>query len=120
VIRGACYVKYVVTGGGTRRAAPQRVCSLVLDAWRTTQHDEAVRILFFAQLKDATKCDFIEIAFSSPVSSEELWAELLKRFPALGGHRSSVRLARNFEYITADARFSNGDEVALIPPVSGG
>jgi molybdopterin converting factor subunit 1 len=79
-----------------------------------------VRILFFAQLKDATKCDSVEIAFLSSVTAEELWAELLKKFPALAGHRSSVRLARNFEYTAADTRFSNADEVGLIPPVSGG
>jgi molybdopterin converting factor small subunit len=54
------------------------------------------------------------------VTADELWAELLKRFPTLGGHRSSVRLAKNFEYTAALARFSDGDEVALIPPVSGG
>lgn len=79
-----------------------------------------MRILFFAQLKDATKCDSIEIAFSSSVSADELWAELLNKFPALAGHRSSVRLARNFEYVPKPTRFSDTDEVALIPPVSGG
>ena len=79
-----------------------------------------MRILFFAQLKDATKCDSIDIAFPSSVNAEGLWAELLKKFPALVKHRSSVRLARNSEYTAADAQFSNGDEVALIPPVSGG
>jgi molybdopterin converting factor subunit 1 len=79
-----------------------------------------MRILFFAQLKDATNCDSVEIAFSSSVTAEELWVELLKKFPALTGHRSSVRLARNFEYTPTVARFSNADEVALIPPVSGG
>jgi molybdopterin converting factor subunit 1 len=79
-----------------------------------------MRILFFAQLKDATKCDSIEIAFSSPVTADELWTELLKRFPALTGHRSSVRLARNLEYARPDTRFATSDEVALIPPVSGG
>ncbi|MGH7943372.1 MAG: MoaD/ThiS family protein [Limisphaerales bacterium] len=79
-----------------------------------------MRILFFAQLKDATKCDSIEMAFPSAVSAEALWAELIKRFPGLAGHRSSVRLAKNFEYTPGDARFSNTDEVALIPPVSGG
>jgi molybdopterin converting factor subunit 1 len=83
-------------------------------------HDEAVRILFFSQLKVATKCDSVEIAFSSSVTAVELWTELLKKFPELAGHRSSVRLARNFEYTPADARFLNSDEVALIPPVSGG
>jgi molybdopterin converting factor subunit 1 len=79
-----------------------------------------VRVLFFAQLKDATQCDSAEIAVSSSVSSEELWAELLKNFPALAGHRSSVRLARNCEYASRGEQFSNADEVALIPPVSGG
>jgi molybdopterin converting factor subunit 1 len=79
-----------------------------------------MRILFFAQLKDATECDSIEIAFSSSVTADELWAELLKNYPALEGHRSSVRLAKNFEYTPATARFSDADEVALIPPVSGG
>lgn len=79
-----------------------------------------MRILFFAQLKDATKCDSVEIAFSSSATAQDVWAELLKRFPALAGHRSSVRLAKNFEYAAADMQFSNTDEVALIPPVSGG
>lgn len=79
-----------------------------------------MRILFFAQLKDATNCDSVDIALSSPVTVEGLWTELLKNFPALAGHRSSVRLAKNFEYTTAGARFSDTDEVALIPPVSGG
>jgi molybdopterin converting factor subunit 1 len=79
-----------------------------------------MRILFFSQLKDATNCDSVEIAFSSSVTDDELWTELLKKFPALAAHRSSVRLARNFEYTPAPAKFSNTDEVALIPPVSGG
>ena len=79
-----------------------------------------MRILFFAQLKDATKCDSVEIAVPAPVNADELWAELVTKFPALTAHRSSVRLAKNLEYTASDARFSNADEVALIPPVSGG
>jgi molybdopterin converting factor subunit 1 len=79
-----------------------------------------VRVLFFAQLKDAAQCDSTEIALPSPASAEQLWAELLKNFPALAAYRSSVRLAKNFEYTAPDAEFSDADEVALIPPVSGG
>jgi len=79
-----------------------------------------MRILFFAQLKDATKCDSTEIALASPSSAEQLWAELLKQFPALAAHRPSIRLAKNCEYTMPDTRFVNSDEVALIPPVSGG
>jgi molybdopterin converting factor subunit 1 len=79
-----------------------------------------MRVLFFAQLKDATGCDSVELAPASPMNVEALWAELLKKFPKLAAHRTNVRLARNWEYVAPDAQFTNTDEVALIPPVSGG
>lgn len=79
-----------------------------------------MRVLFFAQLKDATGCDSTEIKLASAVTTEQLWAELERQFPKLATHRSSVRLAQNQEYAGADAQFKNEDEVALIPPVSGG
>jgi molybdopterin converting factor subunit 1 len=80
----------------------------------------AVRILFFAQLKDVTGCEDIDLPVPAPVNSDQLWAILLEKFPALANHRPSVRLARNWEYAAADALFTGLDEVALIPPVSGG
>ncbi|MGD0745992.1 MAG: molybdopterin converting factor subunit 1 [Verrucomicrobiota bacterium] len=79
-----------------------------------------MRVLFFAQLKDATGCDAIELTLPAPPNTDGLWAALLKRFPALATHRPNVRLARNWEYATSDAVFADNDEVALIPPVSGG
>ena len=79
-----------------------------------------MRVLFFAQLKDATGCDSAEIASASPLNAEQLWAELLKKFPKLAAYRSNVRLARNWEYAAPDAIFADNDEIALIPPVSGG
>jgi len=79
-----------------------------------------MRVLFFAQLKDATGCDAAEIAAPAPLNAEQFWAELLKKFPKLAAHRPGVRLARNCEYAASDATFADADEVALIPPVSGG
>lgn len=79
-----------------------------------------MRILFFAQLKDATGCDTVELEAATPFDAAQLWAELIKKFPRLAAHRPSVRLACNQEYATAGTTFSNMDEVALIPPVSGG
>lgn len=78
-----------------------------------------MRVLFFAQLKDATGCEAVELP-AAALTREELWCELLKKFPLLAAHRANVRLARNWEYIQADASFAGTDEVALIPPVSGG
>ena len=79
-----------------------------------------MHVLFFAQLKDMTGCDSVELAPPAPLDAEQFWAELLKLFPKLAAHRANVRLARNWEYAEPDAQFSDSDEVALIPPVSGG
>ncbi len=79
-----------------------------------------MRILFFAQLKDVAGCDSIEIVSPTPLTAEQLWTELLKQCPKLATHRSSVRLANNCEYAGPDTVFATDDEIALIPPVSGG
>lgn len=79
-----------------------------------------MRVLFFAQLKDATGCREAGLRVAAPVNADELWRQLILRFPALATFRRSVRLARNCEYADANARFADTDEVALIPPVSGG
>jgi len=79
-----------------------------------------MRVLFFAQLKDVTGCEAIELPLPSPPDGDQLWAVLLDKFPGLGAHRPNVRLARNWEYADWGTRFADTDEVALIPPVSGG
>jgi molybdopterin converting factor subunit 1 len=80
----------------------------------------SMRILFFAQLKDATGCDSTELKPISPLNTDQLWSELIKQFPKLAAHRASARLACNQEYAHPNGQFSDKDEVALIPPVSGG
>jgi molybdopterin converting factor subunit 1 len=77
-----------------------------------------MRVLFFAQLKDATGCDSIELA--PPPNAEQLWKILIGKFPALAKHQKNVRLARNWEYADVQTVFADEDEIALIPPVSGG
>lgn len=78
-----------------------------------------MRILFFAHLRDVTGCAEQEIACGE-TDADGLWRQLLAAHPALARFRGSVRLAKNAEYAPPDARFGDADEVALIPPVSGG
>lgn len=78
-----------------------------------------MRICFFAQLKGVTGCAEMTLA-SDGVDADELWRQLSAAHPELSRFRGSVRLARNSEYVGPDARFGAQDEVALIPPVSGG
>ncbi len=79
-----------------------------------------MRILFFAQLKEVTNCDLVELSVAAPLSSEQLWSALIEKYPALAAHQASVRLACNLEYAGSEVLFNPDDEVALIPPVSGG
>ena len=79
-----------------------------------------MRVLFFAQLKDVTGCDSIELAPAAQLNDIQLWKMLVEKFPALANHQKNVRLARNWEYADAKTVFADEDEIALIPPVSGG
>lgn len=78
-----------------------------------------MRVLFFAHLKDVTGCAETELDCGE-VDAEGLWSALLRRYPRLAPYRAAVRLACNARYARPDTRFGPSDEVALIPPVSGG
>ena len=79
-----------------------------------------MRVLFFAQIKDAAETSELEIRISGSIGVEEIWDKLIAQKPKLAAFRKTTRLARNGEYADAKTKFSDADEVALIPPVSGG
>ena len=78
-----------------------------------------MRILFFAHLKDIAGCAEIELPLND-IDATELWRHLLARHPGLARVQPQVRLARNCDFADASTRFWANDEIALIPPVSGG
>ena len=78
-----------------------------------------MRLLFCAHLREVTGCAETHLPLGE-VDSEELWRQLLAVQPGLTPLRGSIRLARNCEFAGPDTRFNDDDEVALIPPVSGG
>jgi molybdopterin converting factor subunit 1 len=79
-----------------------------------------MRVLFFAQTKDATGTPQLEVKLSGQSNSNDVWQALVASRPALAPFRSSTRLACNGEYADDTTVFKDTDEVALIPPVSGG
>jgi molybdopterin converting factor subunit 1 len=78
-----------------------------------------MRVLFFAHLRGVTGCAEMTLD-GDHLDAEQLWDRLVAAQPGLARFRSSVRLARNAEYAGPETRFQADDEVALIPPVSGG
>jgi molybdopterin converting factor small subunit len=79
-----------------------------------------MRILFFSQVRDAVGCAEVEWAGCEPMTIEKFWERLLQQFPTLTPQRSAVRIARNGAFTQSKDILEPGDEIALIPPVSGG
>jgi molybdopterin converting factor small subunit len=84
------------------------------------QSSSTLRVLFFGPVRTQLGTSAIDLPCAGTLSPDELWALLLGRFAELKPLRSAIRLARNGEFIAPDAALRPGDEIALIPPVSGG
>jgi len=79
-----------------------------------------IQVLFFGLLKDICggPADSLDLPEGSTAGS--VFDHYAARFPRLREMASSVVLARNHEFAGAREPLSDGDEVALLPPVSGG
>lgn len=79
-----------------------------------------MNVRFFAHLQNVTGCPELFLQTRDEITAGELWKVLEEKFPGIMRYKDSTRLARNFVYAAADEKFHADDEVALIPPVSGG
>jgi molybdopterin converting factor subunit 1 len=79
-----------------------------------------VRVLFFGRLKEIVGFADDTAELSEGARLEDLFARYGARFPELAQFRASVAAAVNQEYAEWHAPLHNNDEVAFLPPVSGG
>ena len=79
-----------------------------------------VKVLFFGQLKDVVGAAEEQVELPEGASVENLLAHYQQRFPRWQQFRPSLAVAVNQEYADATAPLRGGDEVAFLPPVSGG
>ena len=79
-----------------------------------------MRVLFFGALKEIT--GHAEEALEVPTGAtlEDVFHIYAERHETLQERRSSTLFARNREFARGDAVLADGDEVAFLPPVSGG
>jgi MoaE-MoaD fusion protein len=79
-----------------------------------------VQILFFGMLKELAgrASDTIELAEDASVA--DVLRHYESQIPRLKESLSSLALAVNQQYAGSDTKLNAGDEVALLPPVSGG
>ncbi|MGB7553715.1 MAG: molybdenum cofactor biosynthesis protein MoaE [Candidatus Korobacteraceae bacterium] len=79
-----------------------------------------VQVLYLGMLKDLAGREREVVQLSDGARLSDLYVELQQRLPKLQDFRNAIALAINYEYADGATVLQDNDEVALIPPVSGG
>lgn len=79
-----------------------------------------VRTLLFAQLREAAGRSAVEVELDEGSTVEDLLSSLEGLIPSMASMAAATAVAVNQAYVERGEPLSDGDEVALIPPVAGG
>jgi molybdopterin synthase catalytic subunit len=79
-----------------------------------------LRIRLFAIQRELAGTREVTVSLPGPATVADAWDALVTAHPVLAPGRGSVRFARNGSYAGAETAIEDGDEIAVIPPVSGG
>jgi len=112
------FVLAVTTNAKSDVYGPRKRITKILKIGNASSNN--MKILFFAHLEQLTRQSELCLELEQPLSVHQLWERLFVRFPDLKAYRDSTRVSCNWSFVDDDAMLQPGDEVALIPPVSGG
>ena len=79
-----------------------------------------VRVRLFAMQREAAGRRELQVEVADGGVVEDAWAAAVREVPALAPGRASVRFAVNGEYADPTRALADGDQLACLPPVSGG
>jgi len=82
--------------------------------------DIQITVKLFAIFQEVLATDELQIILESGTSVSTIFDRLVSQYPHLDKWRSLTRYAVNLNFADPQTILKNGDEVALIPPVSGG
>lgn len=87
-----------------------------------TESEVSVNILFFASARDLAGVDRSILTVPVNTTPEELLSQVVRSFGEISSIKDSVILSHNQQYCEPGQglTLSTGDEVAIIPPISGG
>ena len=79
-----------------------------------------VTVRLFARLRDITGSGELTREAAAGANVHAVWQSLVADFPELSAYEKSISCAVNADYSRFTASVADGDEVAFLPPVSGG
>jgi molybdopterin converting factor subunit 1 len=79
-----------------------------------------VNVRLFARLRDLAGSGELVRDVSAPATVQTVWNALVAEMPDLVQYEKTMSVAVNAEYARMGAAVQDGDEVAFMPPVSGG
>jgi molybdopterin converting factor subunit 1 len=79
-----------------------------------------ITIRLFARLREIACAGDLQREIEAPATASTAWEALATEFPALAQYRAVISCAVNEQYARFDTPLAEGDEVAFLPPVSGG
>ena len=79
-----------------------------------------VTVRLFARLRDIAGAAELSRDIAAGATIGDVWRQLAAEFPELSRYERSISSAINADYARMDSRVGDGDEVAFLPPVSGG
>jgi molybdopterin synthase catalytic subunit len=77
-------------------------------------------VRLFARLSELAGTRVAEVELGEGLTAGDAFRALCQRYPDLADFEDSLMFAVNAEYVQADHPLRDGDELAIIPPVSGG
>ncbi len=78
------------------------------------------QVLLFSVLRQRIGEGSLTLDLETPATGADLLDHLQAQYPVIADYRTVLRLAVNQEYVPETVTLADGDEVALITPVSGG
>lgn len=79
-----------------------------------------VHVRFFASVREKLRSSELTVEVAGDATVHDLLDQLCRQYAPLADVRRALRVAVNQEYVDVGHTLSDNDEVALIPPVSGG
>jgi molybdopterin synthase catalytic subunit len=79
-----------------------------------------VRVRLFGRLHDLAGATHLEREVPGGATVGDVWRQLAGEFPAMAPYSRSLSAAVNADFARMTAPVSDGDEIAFLPPVSGG